>query len=219
MPIIYSLVSRANTVLAEHAAASGNFIDVSRLILEKIAHTTSGKMSYAYDRHYFHYSASDGLIFLCMSDEQFPRRIAFAFLDDVKNRFLAVYKTSFKDALPFAMNEEFSRVLQRQMEYFSYDPSVDKIALVQKKVDDTKKVMVENIERVLDRGEKIELLVSRTEQLQDQSYKFSSESRRLRLAYCFTNIKLWIVLFIVVIVLIWLISSFICGFDYSKCRS
>jgi len=219
MPIIYSLVSRANTVLAEHAAASGNFIDVSRLILEKIAHTTSGKMSYAYDRHYFHYSASDGLIFLCMSDEQFPRRIAFAFLDDVKNRFLAVYKTSFKDALPFAMNEEFSRVLQRQMEYFSYDPSVDKIALVQKKVDDTKKVMVENIERVLDRGEKIELLVSRTEQLQDQSYKFSSESRGLRLAYCFTNIKLWIVLFIVVIVLIWLISSFICGFDYSKCRS
>jgi len=50
-----------------------------------------------------------------MCDEQFPRRIAFGFLEDIKNRFLAVYKTSFKDALPFAMNEEFSRVLQRQM--------------------------------------------------------------------------------------------------------
>ncbi len=66
-------------------------------------------------RHYFHYAAGDGLIFLCMCDEQFPRRIAFGFLEDIKNRFLAVYKTSFKDALPFAMNEEFSRVLQRQM--------------------------------------------------------------------------------------------------------
>lgn len=32
-----------------------------------------------------------------------------------------------------------------EQEYFSYDPSVDKISLVQKKVDETKKVMVENI--------------------------------------------------------------------------
>jgi len=218
MPIIYSLVGRENVVLAEHAAATGNFIQVSRLILDKIAHTTSGKMSYAYDRHYFHYYATDGLIFLCMSDEQFPRRIAFAFLEDIKNRFLAVYKTTYKTALSFGMNEEFSRVLKRQMEYYSYDPSVDKIATVQKKVDETKKVMVENIERVLDRGEKIELLVSRTEHLQDQSYKFSQASKDLRWAFCFTNIKLWIALIIVVIILIWLISSFVCGFNYSKCH-
>jgi len=219
MPIIYSLVSRGTTVLSEHAAASGNFIEVSRLILEKIQNSSQSKMSYAYDRHYFHYAAGDGLIFLCMCDEQFPRRIAFAFLEDIKNRFMAVYKTSYKDALPFAMNEEFSRVLQRQMEYFSYDPSVDKISLVQKKVDETKKVMVENIERVLDRGEKIELLVSRTEQLADQSYKFNSASRTLKYAYCFYNVKLWIALIVVVAILCWLISSFICGFDYSKCSS
>jgi len=157
------------------------------------------------------------LIFLCMSDEQFPRRIAFAFLDDIKNRFLAVYKNTFKTAIAFAMNEEFSRVIKRQMEYFSYDPSVDKITQVTKKVDETKKVMVENIERVLDRGEKIELLVSRTEQLQDQSYRFASNSKSLRITACLTNIKLWIALVIVIVVLIWLVSSFICGFNYSKC--
>lgn len=72
-------------------------------------------LTFFLQRHYFHYAASDGLIFLCMCDEQFPRRIAFAFLEDIKNRFLSVYKTSYREALPFAMNEEFSRVLQRQM--------------------------------------------------------------------------------------------------------
>ncbi len=50
MPIIYSLVARGTTVLSEHAAASGNFIEVSRLILEKIANASASKMSYAYDR-------------------------------------------------------------------------------------------------------------------------------------------------------------------------
>ncbi|ELR21002.1 RSNARE, VAMP71-family [Acanthamoeba castellanii str. Neff] len=189
MPIIYSLVARGSTVLAEHAAATGNFITVSRLILDKIADTSGGKMSYTYDRHYFHYAASEGVIYL----------------------------NTYKTAMAFGMNEEFSRVLQRQMEYFSYDPSVDKISLVQKKVDETKKVMVENIERVLDRGEKIELLVTRTEQLQDQSYRFSTESRRLKWSMCRDNYKLWAILVIVVIIIVWLISSFICGFDYSKC--
>ncbi|KAL6067337.1 Vesicle-associated membrane protein [Balamuthia mandrillaris] len=218
MPIIYSLVARGATVLAEHAAASGNFIEVSRLILDKISSTQTGRMSYSYDRHYFHYLASEGLIFLCMSDEEFPRRIAFAFLEDIKNRFMAVYRKTYQTAMAFGMNDEFSRVLQRQMEYFSYDPSVDKIGMVQAKVDETKKVMVENIERVLDRGEKIELLVSRTEQLQDQSYKFSRESKRLRWAMCYTNVKLWIAIIVVIAILIWLISSFICGFNYKKCK-
>jgi len=215
--IIYALVARGSTVLAEHAAATGNFITVSRLILDKIADTPSGKMSYTYDRHYFHYAASDGVIYLCMSDEQFPRRIAFAFLEDIKTRFMSMYKNTYKNAMAFGMNEEFSRVLQRQMEYFSYDPSVDKISLVQKKVDETKKVMVENIERVLDRGEKIELLVTRTEQLQDHSYRFSTESRRFKWSMCRENYKLWAILIVVIIIIVWLISSFICGFDYSKC--
>jgi vesicle-associated membrane protein 7 len=217
MPIIYSLVAREATVLAEHAAAGGNFVTVSRLILDKISTTQSGKMSYTYDRYYFHYYATDGLIFLCMSDDQFPRRIAFAFLEDIKNRFLSMFKNTYRTAMAFGMNEEFSRVLQRQMEYFSYDPSVDKMATVQKKVDETKKVMVENIERVLDRGEKIELLVSRTQDLQEQSYKFSSASKSLKWQACMYNYKLWLVLIFVLIVAVWLISSLICGFNYKKC--
>jgi hypothetical protein len=57
-----------------------------------------------------------------------------------------------------------------------------------------------NAERVLDRGEKIELLVTRTEQLQDQSYRFSSESRRLKWSMCRDNYRLWAILVIVVIV-------------------
>jgi len=217
MPIIYTVVSRGATVLAEHAAASGNFVNVSRLILEKIANQAEGKMSYAYDRYFFHYSAGDGLIFLCMTDEQFPRRIAFAFLDDVKNRFLSMYRASYRDAMTFGMNEEFSRVLKKLMEYFSYDPSVDKIGNVQKKVDETKKIMVENIERVLDRGERIELLVSRTEHLEDSSYKFARSSTALKWQMWFCNVKLWIVLIVVLVICAWLLSSFICGFNYKKC--
>ena len=49
MPIIYSLVARGATVLAEFTSTSGNFTTVTRRILDKIPQNDS-KMSYVYDR-------------------------------------------------------------------------------------------------------------------------------------------------------------------------
>jgi len=216
MPIIYSLVARGATVLAEHATADGNFISVSRVILDKIQDQT-GKMSYTYDRHFFHYSASDGLIFLCMADLDFPRRIAFAFLDDIKNRFLSEYKNTYRNSMPLGMND-FSRVLKKQMNFYSYDPSVDKITDVTNKLEETKAIMVENIDRILERGERIELLVERTSELSHSSLKFAQSSTKLKWAMCRNNVYLWIAVFVVLAIAVWLISSLICGFNYSRCK-
>ncbi len=49
MPIIYSVVARGNTVLAEYASARGNFDQVARKILQKIP-TQNNKMSYTHER-------------------------------------------------------------------------------------------------------------------------------------------------------------------------
>ncbi len=57
---------------------------------------------------------------MCMTDEDFGRRIPFAFLEDVKSRFFAAYGTKGRSAMAYAMNEEFSRVLAKQMVIFIY---------------------------------------------------------------------------------------------------
>jgi vesicle-associated membrane protein 7 len=66
-------------------------------------------------RHIFHYIVDDGITYLCLADEEFGRRIAFAFLEDVRNRFKATYGDRGKTALAYGMNADFSRVLQNQM--------------------------------------------------------------------------------------------------------
>lgn len=59
------------------------------------------------------------------------------------------------------------------MDYCEQHPEeLSKVASVQKKVDEVKNIMVENIERVLERGEKIELLVDKTDNLRFQVWKF-----------------------------------------------
>eukprot|EP01100_Stratorugosa_tubuloviscum_P002948 TRINITY_DN16_c0_g5_i1.p1 TRINITY_DN16_c0_g5~~TRINITY_DN16_c0_g5_i1.p1 ORF type:complete len:257 (+),score=87.41 TRINITY_DN16_c0_g5_i1:109-771(+) len=217
MPIIYSLISRHTTILVEYSTASGNFVTVSRVILEKMPQEDT-KKSYEYDDFIFHFQIHSGVTYMCMADKSFPRRICFLFLEDIKNRFLAMYgEEQIRRAMAYTMNEDFSRSLSSLTNYYSNDPSVDRILQAKQQIEDTRQVMVENIELLLTRGEKIDLLVEKTDTLNVQAIKYKQKSKDLKCAMWYKNLKLWIITIIVILILIWLIVSGICGFDFSKC--
>ena len=54
-------------------------------------------------------------------------RIPFAYLEDIHMRFMKNYGKVANTALAYAMNDEFSRVLHQQMEYYSSNPNSDTI--------------------------------------------------------------------------------------------
>lgn len=51
-------------------------------------------------------------------------------------------------------------------------------------------IMVENIEKILERGDRIELLVDKTATMQDGAFHFKKQSKRLRQALWMKNAKL-----------------------------
>lgn len=57
------------------------------------------------------------------------------------NRFKVAYGDRAYTAIAFAMNEEFGRVLQKQMDVYN-SANADQFAVVQKKLEDVKHVMV-----------------------------------------------------------------------------
>ncbi|KAH8051566.1 SNAP receptor [Aureococcus anophagefferens] len=67
---------------------------------------------------------------------------------------------------------------RRQMHFYNSDPSSDELAKVKTQLDDVRHVMVENVEKVLERGEKIELLVDKTDRLTQQAFKFENTSKQ-----------------------------------------
>ncbi|OQS04380.1 vesicle-associated membrane protein [Thraustotheca clavata] len=218
MAIVYALVARGKIVLAEYTASSGNFPTVTRVLLAKIPLEDS-KMSYVYDMHVFHYIVKDGITYLCMADNDFKRRVPFQFLEDMKNRFLTTYGDRGRTAIAFAMNAEFQHVIQRQMDYFNANPEVDTVIQVQQSLDEVKDTMVENIEKVLGRGEKFELLVDRTDQLNQQSFVFNRKSRKLRKAMWWRSMKMWLCLGCLAVLIIYFVISMACGFDFSSCKA
>lgn len=67
------------------------------------------------------------------------------FLNEIKRRFQAAYGATAENALPYAMNAEFSRVLANEMKHYSESHDVDTISRVHGELDELKDIMVKNI--------------------------------------------------------------------------
>jgi vesicle-associated membrane protein 7 len=216
MPIFYALVARGKTVLAEFTARSGNFPTITRVLLDRIS-SDNQKMSYVYDKHVFHYMVEAGITYLCLAADASRRRVPFAFLDDIKERFSGMYGQRAQTAIAFAMNAEFARVLQDRMDYYNTNPDADKFGAIHNKIGEVKDIMMENIDKVLARGEKIELLVDKTNQLSVSAQRFQKQSRNLKNQMWWKNVKMWAMIIFVCLVVLYIILGLICGFTFKKC--
>lgn len=87
----------------------------------------------------------------------------------------------------------------------------DALANVQQDIESVRGIMTENIERVLERGERIDLLVDKTDRLGVGAHDFRVRSRGLKRRMWWKNVKLMALLTVVVIFLIYLFVGFGCG--------
>lgn len=153
----------------------------------------------------FHLLVENSVVFLCMADKDFKNRIPFNFLEDIKQRFFSQYpnyQNQFKQALAFSLNRDFGSILDKQMKHFSSPEKSDKITSVKGQLQEVKGIMIDNIERVLDRGEKIELLVEASEGLADSAQDFKFKSKKLKTSVWCKNIKLILLLIIIILIIV-----------------
>lgn len=71
------------------------------------------------------------------------------------------------------------------------DPKIEKI---QAELDETKKIMEQNIDKLIERGEKLEALEDKTEQLKTESQAFNQNAVKLKQELQFKNASLTIVM-------------------------
>lgn len=88
---------------------------------------------------------------------------------------------------------------------------------VRGEIAEVRSVMVQNIERVLERGEKIELLVDRTENLSAQAFRFKRQSAHLRRALWWKNARVVLALLALVAFVALLVTMGACGVTFRKC--
>jgi len=194
MPIIYALVAQQGNVLAEASTPglTGNFGQVAKMLLGKLG-TTPSKLSYIYDQYMFHYVIEEGgWIYLTICDQAYQRMLAFNFLNEIiqyckkpENAALLAPSNSStpSDSTPLHF------FLSKQMDKYNH-VLTDRHHALYSDINNLKDSLVENIDKVLARGELIDLLVDKSEGLNEQSFVFKRNAKKLKQEMWWKNTKL-----------------------------
>ncbi|GAX74087.1 hypothetical protein CEUSTIGMA_g1537.t1 [Chlamydomonas eustigma] len=216
MPLIYSSVSKGTTTVAEYAAFSGNFSSVAKEFLEK-AGKNEGKFTYAVDGHTFNFLAKGGFTFLTVADENYGRAIPSEFLNRMQHEFSAKYADKGNIAKEGGLNSTFGKDLKKMMEHATQFPAeYSKVVNVTKKVEEVKGVMTDNIDKMLQRGEKLELLTDKTENLMSEADRFQRTAKTIKRMFWWQNCKVKLIVAGAVLLVALVIFLLIC-FSGTKC--
>uniref|UniRef100_A0A7E4VFF7 Vesicle-trafficking protein SEC22b n=1 Tax=Panagrellus redivivus TaxID=6233 RepID=A0A7E4VFF7_PANRE len=151
----------------------------------------------------FHYVVKQTICALTLCEPNFPRRVAFAYLEEIANEFLA-QNAPRVDAVtrPYHFLEFDPFIQQTKRKYL--DRNRQAMTAVNTELQDISRIMVSNIDEVLNRGEALNILDSRASDLRDVSAKYRENARKLNQS----NTKLIIAVIGVTLVLIFFLRFY-----------
>ena len=123
------------------------------------------------------------LLVLCMADKQVEKKLAFTFLQDIRKTFLETYSThDVEVAKGYSLKSFGVEFLKPKMMAYNNNPELfnDKADKVLKDMLHLKDNMVENIESLIQRDGKIEVVAEKAMQLSTVSNSYKQRSRKLK---------------------------------------
>jgi len=96
-----------------------------------------------------------------------------------------------------------------------YRTDDEKIEDIRRTIDGVKLTMSDNIDRILDRGEQLDILIDKSDNLNESSFNFKRRARHLRLKLCKENAIRGCLIFLIVLFIIYIIIGSTCGFDFA----
>ena len=127
--ILFALVAKSTSILASHCMVVGNFNDVARDLLLKLdqqakyssSPSMPTRMTYKDGNYLYHYFVEhgQGVIFLCITEDAFPRKIAFDLMDTLAGKLIQQFPYQLQSKVqlsPFCLNGEFEPIIRAEME-------------------------------------------------------------------------------------------------------
>ncbi|KAL9653227.1 hypothetical protein ABK040_010935 [Willaertia magna] len=120
-----------------------------------------------------------GLVCVLVTDKDYPFRVAFDLVRHTLRDFSDwLMETSFTT---FSKDNEclaYNTTLQRLVQEFQDPTQADKILKIKKDLEETKEVLNQTLEKLLDRGQTLESLIEQTNELSESGKEFYRKTKK-----------------------------------------
>jgi vesicle transport protein SEC22 len=150
-------------------------------ILRRLNRNSEPQASIECGQFTIHYSISDSLIYLCISEKSYPRKLAFTYLSDLITTFPQSYppsQTLSPSLRPYAC-QPFDSYITSTVSSYADTRATQNLDKLNDELRDVTKVMTKNIEDLLYRGDSLERMGEVSGRLREDSKKYRQAAKRI----------------------------------------
>ncbi|CAG9317618.1 unnamed protein product [Blepharisma stoltei] len=170
--IVYACVAQDQDIKLQFSLP-GNIKDtISNLIQSSANKNTRCSFNYENAFHVHMYNISPNS-YVVVTESSFSRKIAFEFLEDVKESYLS----------------GSLKTLDAKVKKYNEHQDEDKLNKIKNHVQEINEIMMMNIDKVIQRGAKIEVIMDQTKELEGRARMFKKNAKEIEREFKCQNYK------------------------------
>ncbi|XP_014473755.1 PREDICTED: vesicle-trafficking protein SEC22b-B [Dinoponera quadriceps] len=151
----------------------------AKMLFRKLAPQSPTRCTLETGPYLFHYLIENGVCYLVLCERNYSTRIAYSYLEDIAQEFHAQYGKRVNTVTRPYTFIEFDTYIQKAKKVFSDSRSRRNLNTLNSQLQDVQRIMVQNIDDVLQRGTVLSELDTKTQNLSMLSQKYKKDARHL----------------------------------------
>ncbi|XP_054919716.1 vesicle-trafficking protein SEC22b isoform X1 [Dermacentor andersoni] len=124
----------------------------AKMLFKKLNNQSFSRSTIETGPYNFHYMIENGVCYLVLTEKSFSKRLAFSFLEDLQNEFNSQYGSRVNSVnRPYSFIE-FDTYIQKAKKAFMDSRARRNLSSLNSELQDVQRIMVQNIDDVLQRG-------------------------------------------------------------------
>lgn len=198
-------VMKGNVIIASYGDASS----VSEKDIVKLSPTsqiqeqkiTSGKL--------YSYLSTPVLTFFSVSPSSVDKQRVLVFLDTLSRRWVGSYGPVSNSATTHSLDNIFSENFASL--FNDFNKPQNKTDEINRQLNETEQILSESVSKAIERGEGLDSISSKSEQLLSTSEEFRTASTNLKRKMRCSYIKSWLFWILFIVLMIYILISWFCG--------
>merc|ERR1712051_425457 len=151
----------------------------AKRLFKTLTATSPIKCSIESGQYLFHYIIEQDACFLTLCDRSFNKKLAYSFLEDLSQEFYSLYGQRINTATRPYSFIEFDTYIQKAKRTYSDNRGRRNLNNLNTELQDVQRIMVQNIDDVLQRGAVLSEMENKSQNLTEMSRKYRKDAESL----------------------------------------
>ncbi|XP_044756563.1 vesicle-trafficking protein SEC22b-B [Coccinella septempunctata] len=194
--------------MQEDEQSGRNILDYqnqAKMLFRKLGPQSPARCTIETGPYLFHYLIEYDVCYLVLCEKNYSKRLAYSYLEDISQEFHSQYGKRVNTVTRPYSFIEFDNYIQKAKKIFTDSRSRRNLNAINNQLQDVQRIMVQNIDDVLQRGTVLSELDTKTQNLSILSQKYKKDATYLNTKSLYVKLAAGGVVLLVFILYFWVL--------------